>query len=96
LKGVGGVYQQTVIDTYAKLAFVKLYDRQTPITAAEILNHRGVPFFDEHGIRLSRMLTDRGNRILRHPAPRIRALPGHRGYRSPQISYMVTSLTNLD
>jgi hypothetical protein len=60
LKGVGRVYQQTVIDTYAKLAFAKLYDRKTPITAAEILNHRVVPFFDEHGIRLSRMLTDRG------------------------------------
>jgi hypothetical protein len=60
LKGVGRVHQQTVIDTYAKVAFAKLYDRKTPITAAEILNDRVVPFFDEHGIRLSRMLTDRG------------------------------------
>src|SRR3982751_6599043 len=59
-KGVGRVYQQTVIDTYAKVAFAKLYDRKTPITAAEILNDRVVPFYDEHGIRLSRMLTDRG------------------------------------
>ena len=48
------------IDTYAKVAFAKLYDRKTPITAAEILNDRVVPFYDEHGIRLSRMLTDRG------------------------------------
>ena len=55
LKGVGRVYQQTVIDTYAKVAFAKLYDRKTPITAAEILNDRVVPFFDEHGIRLSRI-----------------------------------------
>ena len=38
LKGVGRVYQQTFIDTYAKVAFAKLYDRKTPITAAEILN----------------------------------------------------------
>src|SRR5215813_12541333 len=60
LKGVGRVYQQTVIDTYTKVAFAKLYDRKTPITAAEILNDRVVPFYDEHGIRLSRMLTDRG------------------------------------
>ncbi len=60
LKGVGRIYQQTVIDTYAKVAFAKLYDRKTPITAAEILNDRVVPFYDEHGIRLSRMLTDRG------------------------------------
>jgi transposase len=60
LKGVGRIYQQTVIDTYAKVAFAKLYDRKTPITAAEVLNDRVVPFYDEHGIRLSRVLTDRG------------------------------------
>jgi transposase InsO family protein len=60
LKGVGRVYQQTVIDTDSKVAFAKLYDRKTPITAAEILNDRVVPFFDDHDIRLSRMLTDRG------------------------------------
>ena len=60
LKGVGRIYQQTFIDTYAKVAFAKLYDRKTPITAAEILNDRVVPFYDEHGIRLCRVLTDRG------------------------------------
>src|SRR6516162_2732089 len=60
LKGVGRIYQQTVIDTYAKVAFAMLYDRKTPITAAEILNDRVMPFYDEHGIRLSRLLTDRG------------------------------------
>jgi transposase InsO family protein len=57
---VGRVYQQTFIDTYAKVAFAKLYDRKTPITAAEILNDRVVPFYEEHDIRLSRVLTDRG------------------------------------
>ena len=60
LKGVGRVYQQTFIDTYAKVAFAKLYDRKTPITAAAILNDRVVPFYDEHDIRLCRVLTDRG------------------------------------
>jgi len=55
---VGRVYQQTFIDTYAKVAFAKLYDRKTPITAAEILNDRVVPFYDEHDIRLSRVLTE--------------------------------------
>jgi hypothetical protein len=45
LKGAGWVYQQTVIDTYAKVAFAKLYDRKTPITAAEILNDRVVPIY---------------------------------------------------
>jgi hypothetical protein len=35
MKGVGRIYQQTFIDTYAKVAFAKLYDRKTPITAAD-------------------------------------------------------------
>src|SRR5437588_5881861 len=50
LKGVGRVYQQTFIDTYSKVAFAKLYDRKTPITAADLLNDRVVPFFDEHDV----------------------------------------------
>ena len=37
LKGVGRVYPQTFIDTYAKVACAKLYDRKTPITAAAML-----------------------------------------------------------
>src|SRR5499427_4219554 len=60
LKGVGRVYQQTVIDTYSKLGFAKLYTRKTPLTAADVLNDRVIPFFDEHDIRIDRMLTDRG------------------------------------
>ena len=60
LKGVGRIYQQTFIDTYSKVGFAKLYDRKTPITAADMLNDRVVPFFEEHGIPLLRVLTDRG------------------------------------
>ncbi len=60
MKGVGRIYQQTFIDTYAKVGFAKLYDRKTPITAADLLNDRVIPFFDAHGIPLSRVLTDRG------------------------------------
>ena len=60
LKGVGRVYQQTFIDTYAKVGFAKLYDRKTPITAADLLNDRVLPFYDEQGVVLQRVLTDRG------------------------------------
>ena len=67
LKGVGRVYQQTFIDTYTKVAFAKLYDRKTPITAAELLNDRVIPFFDEHEIPLCRMLTDRGTEYCGNP-----------------------------
>src|SRR5918992_1894679 len=60
LKGVGRIYQQTFIDTYSKVAFAKLYDRKNPLTAADLLNDRVLPFFEEHEIALSRVLTDRG------------------------------------
>jgi transposase InsO family protein len=60
LKGVGRIYQQTVIDTYSKVAFAKLYETKTPVTAADVLNDRVLPFFEQHGIPLCRMLTDRG------------------------------------
>jgi len=45
MKGVGRIYQQTFLDTYSKVAFAKLYDRKTPITAADLVNDRVVPFF---------------------------------------------------
>ena len=61
LKGVGRIYQQTFIDTYSKLALVKLYDRKHAITAADMLNDRVLPFFEEHGVPLLRILTDRGS-----------------------------------
>lgn len=67
LKGAGRVYQQTFIDTYAKVAFAKLYDRKTPITAADVLNDRVLPFFEDHDIRLSRVLTDRGTEYCGNP-----------------------------
>ena len=67
LKGVGRIYQQTFIDTYAKVAFAKLYDRKIPITAADLLNDRVVPFFDEYDIRISRVLTDRGTEYCGSP-----------------------------
>src|SRR6186713_879043 len=67
LKGVGRIYQQTFIDTYSKVAFAKLYDRKTPITAAEILNDRVLPFFEGHGVALSRVLTDRGTEYCGNP-----------------------------
>jgi hypothetical protein len=53
LKGVGRIYQQTFIDTYAKVSFAKLYDWKTPITAADLLNDRVVPFYKEKGIAWS-------------------------------------------
>jgi len=60
IKSVGRIYQQTFVDTYAKVAFTKLYDRKNALVAADLLNDRVLPFFEEHGIPLLRVLTDRG------------------------------------
>jgi transposase InsO family protein len=60
IKSIGRIYQQTFIDTYTKVAFAKLYDRKNALVAAEMLNDRVLPFFEEQDVRLLRMLTDRG------------------------------------
>ncbi len=60
IKGVGHIYQQTVIDTYSKVGFAKLYDRKNALVAADTLNDRVVPFFEQHDLKVMRMLTDRG------------------------------------
>lgn len=59
-KGVGRVYQQTYVDTYAKVAHCKLYTTKTPITAADLLNDRVLPFYAAHDLPVLRILTDRG------------------------------------
>ena len=60
MKGVGRIYQQTFIDTYSRVALAKLYLEKTAITAADMLNDRVIPFFNEQGLDLLRILTDRG------------------------------------
>jgi len=60
LKGVGRIYQQTFIDTYAKVAYAKLYTTKTPITSADLLNDKVLPFYEQHQLPLLRILTDRG------------------------------------
>ena len=60
LKGVGRIYQQTFVDTYSKVAFAKLYTTKTPITAADMLNDKVLPYFEQHELPMLRILTDRG------------------------------------
>ncbi|MBN8638590.1 MAG: IS481 family transposase [Anaerolineae bacterium] len=60
IKGVGRIYQQTFIDTYSKVVFVKLYDRKNALVAADLLNDRVLPFFEQQDVPLLRVLTDRG------------------------------------
>ncbi|QDU56143.1 IS481 family transposase [Aeoliella mucimassa] len=60
IKGVGRIYQQTVIDTYSRVAFAKLYDRKNALVAADMLNDQVIPFFEAEDVPVLRMLTDRG------------------------------------
>lgn len=52
---------QTFIDTYSRVAHVKLYTQRNSLVAADALNDRVLPFFEEHGVKLQRVLTDRGS-----------------------------------
>lgn len=67
LKGVGGIYQQTFVDTYSKWAAAKLYTTKTPITSADLLNDRVLPFFTEQSMGVIRILTDRGTEYCGKP-----------------------------
>lgn len=71
LKGVGRIYQQTVIDTYSSVTFAKVYTAKVPVTAADLLNDRVLPFFEAKEVPVLRVLTDRGTEFCgapeRHP-----------------------------
>ena len=60
-----------MIDTYSSVAFAKVYETKTPVTAADTLNDQVLPFFEEHDLEVLRVLTDRGTeyggREDRHP-----------------------------
>lgn len=65
LKGVGRIYQQTSVDTYSKVALCKLYVTKTPITAADLLNDRVLPFYESHGLPMLRILTEAPNTAVK-------------------------------
>jgi transposase InsO family protein len=67
IKGVGRIYQQTFIDTYSSVAMAKVYTSKHPINSADFLNDLVIPFFDEKGVHLLRILTDRGTEYCGNP-----------------------------
>jgi hypothetical protein len=60
IKGIGKLYQQTGIDTYSNVGFAKVYPDKTSLTAADFLNDKVLPFFDEQSMKVLRILTDNG------------------------------------
>lgn len=67
VKGVGKLYQQTGIDTHSNIGFAKVYTERTSLTAADFLNDKVLPFFDEQYIRVLRVLSDNGAEYCGRP-----------------------------
>ena len=67
IKGVGRIYLQTVVDTYGSYAFGKLYTSKIPETAADVLYDKVLPFYEEQGLAVERILTDNGTEYCGRP-----------------------------
>lgn len=67
LKGVGKVYVQVVVVTFCSLAFAKVYTSKMPITAADTLVDRVLPFYEALGIDVGAILTDNGREFCGKP-----------------------------
>ena len=97
LKGVGKVYVQVVVDTFCSLAFAKVYTSKMPITAAEVLHERVLPFYEALGIPVGAVLTDNGRefcgKVDRHPYELLLAMEGiehrHTKVRTPRTNGFV-------
>ena len=60
LKGIGKVYLHAVVDTYGSYAFGFLHTGKKPECAATLLHNDVLPFYREHGLTVSAILTDNG------------------------------------
>ena len=67
LKGVGRVYLQTVIDTFSRHAWGRLYSSKLPVTAVHVLNEDVLPFFETHGATVHTILSDNGREFCGRP-----------------------------
>ncbi len=67
LKGVGKVYVQVVVDAFCSLAFAKVYTSKIPVTAADLLYDRVLPFYEALGVEVKAVLTDNGREFCGRP-----------------------------
>jgi transposase InsO family protein len=67
LKGVGKVYVQVVVDVFCSLAFAKVYTSKMPVTAADLLYDRVLPFYEALGVPVQAVLTDNGREFSGRP-----------------------------
>lgn len=64
---MGKVYVQVVVDAFCSLAFAKVYTSKMPITAAELLYDRVLPFYEALGVPVKAVLTDYGREYCGRP-----------------------------
>jgi transposase InsO family protein len=67
LKGVGKIYVQVVVDVFCSIAFAKVYNSKMPITAADLLYDRVLPFYAALGVPVQAILTDNGREFCGRP-----------------------------
>ena len=67
LKGVGRIYLQSAIDCYSRYAWGRLYTTKLPVTAVHLLNEEVLPTFEEHGARITTILSDNGREYCGRP-----------------------------
>lgn len=60
---------QVVVDVFCSLAFAKLYTSKMPITAANLLYDRVLPFYQTLGIEIDAVLTHNGREFCGRPEP---------------------------
>ena len=62
---------QVVVDVFCSLAFAKVYTAKMPVTAADLLYDRVLPFYEALGVKVGAILTDNGREFCgiqgRHP-----------------------------
>jgi hypothetical protein len=56
-----------VIDAFCSLAFAKVYTSKMPITAADLIYDRVLPFYDALGVTIQAVLTDNGREFCGKP-----------------------------
>lgn len=67
IKGVGKIYMQSAVDAHCSLAFAKLALSKAPMTAVDTLYSRVLPFYEENGAEVERVLTDNGREYCGRP-----------------------------
>jgi hypothetical protein len=58
VKGPGNLFLQSVVDAHCSLAFARLYLSDSATAAVDILRARVLPFYEQQGLKVERLLTD--------------------------------------